>query len=494
MADAHLPFAKVFAEHGRREFPGRDGVHRGWKAIRNLAHRSLAVRLGVAVVGLAVTLQFGCGAAYSGFMKAPLKRLEQGDYDGALARIEKPGGDTNKLLYRLERGIILHYQGAHAASDSEFDKAERLVDKHYTRSLSREIAALLTNDAIRAYSGEEYERALIHYYRAMNHWYLGNAEGALVECRKANHRLQEFARAADYELGYKNDAFLQYLTGLLYEAEGELNDAYVSYQDAVTGYAAYRESFGLRPPRSLATDLTKLARDLGYEDDVDRYVEQFRLRPEELAGTRGAEIIVLAESGFIARKRQRDIDLPILENDHVGHVWVASERVVHRYHHPRRYQNVEYWLRVSLPEYQPVRSQVQRVRLVAGDRAADGVLVEDLDAIAVKSFEQKEGSVLLRTVARALVKYAATKKAEEESSILGALVNIFGVGTEAADTRGWLSLPKSIWMLRLEVPPGTVDLDLEFLTEEGRVVDQHRFDGVELALERPVFLSHRSFR
>ena len=52
----------------------------------------------------------GCGAAYSGYMGRALQLLEKGDYRGALSRLEKPVGNTNKLLYHLETGLIMHYQ------------------------------------------------------------------------------------------------------------------------------------------------------------------------------------------------------------------------------------------------------------------------------------------------------------------------------------------------------------------------------------------------
>jgi hypothetical protein len=458
-----------------------------------LIQNKRTVRLNALIICLAALLETGCGAAYSGFMKAPLKRLEGRDYEGALAKLQKPAGDTDKLLYRLERGLILHYQGEYEASDRQFEKAERLIDKHYTRSVVREVGAFLTNDAIRAYSGEEYERALIHYYRALNSLNLGDTENALVECRKANLRLQDFAAAAEYELTYRNDAFLQYLTGLLYEAEGEWNDAYISYRDALKGYRAYRETFGTRMPSALQRDITELAMALGYEEDVEEYSERFDLQPEDLRQPQGVEVIVFAESGFIARKHQREISMPILEEDD-GPVWEVSEKAVHRYHHPRRYRKVDYWLRVALPEYVPVRSQVSGVRLSGAGSMVQGVLMEDLDAIAIKSFEEKERTVLLRTAARALAKYLAVKKIEEESSVLGALFNLFGSSVEAADTRGWLSLPKTIWMVRVWLPPGTADLDLEFLNAGGRVVDSHRFEGIELQGSRPVVLSHRSFK
>ncbi|MBT4497517.1 MAG: hypothetical protein HOC74_07340, partial [Gemmatimonadetes bacterium] len=74
----------------------------------------------------------GCGAAYSGYMGGSLKRMGNRDYEGALAKLEKPDGKTNKLLYRLEKGLIFHYQGQYEFSNREFEKAERLIDDLYT--------------------------------------------------------------------------------------------------------------------------------------------------------------------------------------------------------------------------------------------------------------------------------------------------------------------------------------------------------------------------
>ena len=132
-------------------------------------------------IGLVLLLFLhGCGIAYSGYMSHSLKRLEKGDYEGALGKLEKPDSKTNKLLYYLEKGLILHYQGQYEASNLEFERAERLSDVLYTRSVSREVAALLSNDSVVAYRGEEFELALVHYYRAMNYQRLGDRQAALV--------------------------------------------------------------------------------------------------------------------------------------------------------------------------------------------------------------------------------------------------------------------------------------------------------------------------
>ena len=155
---------------------------------------------------------------------------------------------------------------------------------------------------------------------------------------------------------------------------------------------------------------------------------------------------------------------------------------------------MKYWLRIALPVFRPSRSAVAGVRLRVGDQVTPGWLVEDLNAIAARSLKEKQDSILLRTAARAVFKWVATKKAEDKSEIFGFFVNLFGAGTEAADTRSWVSLPQTIWMARTEVPPGTTSVVLEFINAGGSVIDQHVFTDVDVSGDRPLFLSWRSFR
>ena len=466
-------------------------------------------------IGLVLLLFLhGCGIAYSGYMSPSLKRLEKGDYEGALGKLENPDSKTNKLLYYLEKGLILHYQGQYEASNLEFERAERLSDVLYTRSVSREVAALLSNDSVIAYRGEEFELALVHYYRAMNYQRLGDRQAALVECRKANLKLEDYAQKAEYKLSYKNDAFLQYMTGLFYEAEGEWNDSYISYKDALKGYRAYDEAFGLRVPRMLLVDLARLASRLGYDDEVAEFVERYRLRPDELKPAPGGEIVVFVENGFVPRKRQVEYSVPIMEGEQKVALWTVSERAVHRYRHPRVYHRgrVDYWLKVALPEYREVNSQVAGVRLRAGEESAIATEVEDLDAIAQRTFAQKFDTIMLRTVARNLAKYLASKSIEKAfesddydkdknkwakeglGEVLGGLVNLFGAATEAADTRSWLSLPRSIRIARLPVTGGMAAPTLEFIDDRGQVVFVEPLPEVQVGAGQKIFLNFRTFR
>ena len=479
---------------------------------------SLMQRSSRSVIGLSVVLLLllsGCGAAYSGYVSGSLNQLEKGNYEAALGKLEKPTGKTNKLLYHLEKGLILHYQGQYEASNLEFAEAERVSDQLYTRSVSRHVAAMVSNDAVIAYRGEEFELALIHYYRAMNYARLGDRQAALVECRKANQKLEGYAQQAEYELSYKNDAFLQYMTGLFFEAEGEWNDAYISYKDALKGYRAYDAAFGSQVPHILLIDLARLAGRLGYEDEVAEYTERYQLELGELQPVSGGEIVVFVESGFVPRKHQVEFNMPIMKGEKGVKTWTVSERAVHRYHHPHTYQRrrVDYWLKVALPEYREVQSQVAGVRLRAGNQSATAAVGEDLAAIAQQTFTEKFDSILLRAVARNLVKYLASKGIEKVfeddeddeddenawvkegvGQALGGLVNLLGAATEAADTRSWLSLPRTIHIARLSVPPGTAAPTLEFIDARGQVLSVETLPEVAVAAGEKVFLNFRTFR
>ncbi|MBT6144267.1 MAG: hypothetical protein HOH74_02485 [Gemmatimonadetes bacterium] len=440
---------------------------------------------------LLVTIS-GCAAGYARYMGGTLRRMERRDWAAALEKLEKPSGDTNLLLYRFEKGLILHYGGQWEASNRQFEQAEGLIDRH-VRSVSREVASLLTNDAVRPYGGEEHERVLIHYFRALNYAHLGQLESALVECRKANLRLADHAQASEVQLSYLNDAFLQYMTGLFYEATGEVNDAYISYRDAAKGYAAYAEAFGQAPPVSAATDLRRTTRRLGFFAEWEEAKQQWALPTgPDLPAPGPGVITVFAETGIVGRKIDESISIPITARDHSRDVRVVSRRAVHRYHHPIHQGRVKYWLRMALPAWRSEPSRVHGVRLRSGGAVTEGWLVEDIDAIARRTLDEKMDGILARTAARVITKTLVTEAAEEESDILGFLVGLFGAGTEAADTRSWTSLPAAIWMARIQPPPGTGQVTLEFLDAGGRVIDVHSFTDVAVGAG-PVFLNWRSF-
>src|SRR5690625_3100347 len=96
------------------------------------------------LAGLILTAT-GCSALFSGYDLAPsgmnrsddaLRRLlERGEATAALEQGTDAAPD-DALLDALYRGILAHYGGEYAASDSALARAAELAEERYTKSVS----------------------------------------------------------------------------------------------------------------------------------------------------------------------------------------------------------------------------------------------------------------------------------------------------------------------------------------------------------------------
>lgn len=454
---------------------------------------------GTAAVALAVVLLSGC-ASYSQKALAVRDPLIRGDLEAAQSFLEKeqPGGKG--LPYLFELGLVQRERGEYRASNATFEDAEQLVDELYTKSVSKEILALATSDETIPYDGEIWERVLVNYYRALNYVDLGDFESALVECRKLNQKLQVYTDSSDDPPTYRTDAFAQYVTAILYEASGDLNDAWVSLRLADEGYAHYLEAYGVPPPPSLASDLLRIATDYGYDDDLDRLRERYpdaTFTPTSELMQEG-EIVVFYGEGFVPPKIQEEVTIPLLktewEDDHEDYARKLS-RPGYR-HRKYKKSELEYLLRIALPAYAPRAPGDLPGHAVVETDGASGrtVVAEDLDAIARHGLEDRMGGILFKTILRALGKYALTRGVEDKTGKVGGiLANLVTAATEKADTRSWITLPRTIQMTRLRVEPGVHDVEITCFDAHGALLNRVVFEDVEVGAGQVRILSHRTF-
>lgn len=441
-------------------------------------------------LSLGIALQ-GCTtyAHFSGDIRTSLRAR---NYEAARAQIAKAKKGGNQLLYLLENGLLAHYEGRYAASNRYFADVERLSAQLFTRSVSREAAALVTNDAVRKYRGHSFEMVAVHYYRALNYWYLGLPEDALVECRKANLKLAQYA-IHNGQASYKNDAFIHYITGLFYEATGEFNDAYISYGHARDAYSHYEKTFDLAPPQAVATDLEHMAAALDGEGTDARLASFNGMRFAKSAGN--GELVLFLEIGFIPRKVEEEIELPLYEDDLKRGEEAHKVAVdISRRHRVYPIGDVEYWLRVALPKYEIVAPRTDRVRIRAGDRVVQTQIAQNYAAIAKASLKDDYPKIMVRTIARGFVKYLAYREADKKDKVLGFFANLLNVATEIADTRSWVSLPHNIQIGRVELPPGTHAITLDALDASGRIIETETFHQVEIHPGQRTFLNHRVYQ
>jgi len=429
---------------------------------------------------LSLALLTGC-AGYASYAPVIDSAMTGGDYEAALQAVEKIDKGKSELLYCYERGTVLRAQGKYAESNLAFERADALIEELYTRSVTREVAAIAVSETIAKYRGDSFEAVLANYYRLLNYLDMRDVAGALVECRRLNHKLQILRDAGET---FVDDPFLQYLTALVYEMGNEPGSAEVSYRTALGGYAKGINGAGAPPPW-LACDAAANLRRQGDGAGALAY-DSLGACPAPESGT--GRVFVLIETGRVLRKLQNDIVLPILETDR----WDNNERYAHELA-KRRGQNyesvkVKYWLRVSLPSLEPRPPQVLHAVVRATPRGDErgaqldvpGVPVEDFDRYAAAAFKEKEGTVLVRAIVRGIGKYTATQQASEKDEGLGAVVNILGAITETADTRSWTTLPSSVMMARVNLPPGIWRLDAEVMDANGLCIYRLAFGEVDV--------------
>lgn len=419
--------------------------------------------------------------------------------DAIMARAESEYGTRNRLLYSMDRGMTLHLAGDYVQSNGQLESAVQEVERLYTRTIRTETAAFLTNDNLLPYEGDAYEHVMINVIKALNYAAMGQLMEAVVEARQIDHRLNVLSDRVNETDGYREDAFARYLTGMLYEATGDLNNAFIAYRKAYEIYEATRAWARTPLPPMLRADLLRTTDALHMTTEFDEYRRQFPetrwLSPSEHPDL--AQVVVISYNGRAPRKEDHYLDLPVslsalqlvLLNRGVTHASNRQER--------RAADSILYGLngrvvRVALPRLIPQKTQVlyEDVTLIPrGGAAISGKseLMYNGTALAEKSLADRMTGMTTKALARAAIKFAAAEGATRGAQhavnkgdaqwvglIVGLLAHGLAVATEEADTRSWRTLPDEIQISRLWVPAGEYESRIQTVTRTGgaaRTVD-----------------------
>ncbi len=410
--------------------------------------------------------------------------LYQGQYteaDSALEKSKSNYGLRNEVLYFLDRAMVLHLAGRYAESNTFLDKAESRMEELYTRSITAEAGAMLTNDNLLPYEGEDFEKVMVNVIGALNYVYLHQWDDALVEARKIDHKLNTFNDKYEKKNVYKEDAFARYLTGLLYEAKMEYNDAFIAYRMAYETYGVYGKDYGTQLPPPLPGDLLRLTESLHLDEEHNFYRNTFSDTSWVTQDQKSweGEIIFISLDGRAPVKTDYFIDAPV--PDSRGGI---------------------YFLRVALPKFVIQPDELDHVEVKLFDSGGvvssqEMFVAEDIAAIAVKDLEDRIGRITAKAIARATAKYLAAleiRKKVKDDPFAEMLVklgtNIYTIASEQSDKRSWQTLPGQIRMARLAVPPGSYTLVAEYYAGNHRLVMKKSYP-VNLMVGEKVFLTNR---
>jgi len=451
---------------------------------------------------------------------------------------------------------LKHLDGQYKASNKNMQSAADIAENLETKSAGDMFKVALTNPRSGPYRGTKYEKVLIHYYKAMNYIKMAAEnpdqksrylEAARVEARQIDIKLTAiqkeegtYKEARDKKknlfgklmqifnalegkmdkdkLIYREDAYIRYLAGLVYEQNGELDEARVSYQNAAELYEkGYAEQYGL------GSDMTELAwfdairvmRDSGdWEGDWQRLATD-KLSPakrKKLDSFKpgAGQLVIIQDTGLVPPRDELNIKMtmdtygkalelqPLLHGDRLQREdqmsWfysMYSDRgaisVISNYMDRGVYGAIEglytkrislslAWplveavklpetmkslgmlgVRVTVPYYRPFQPDFMETMLWVDDQQF-GTLAEaeSIAQLAVQEQFLNADADLKAAVAREVLKNTLTSQVAGAMgggglAFVGGLVN---AATSAAETRNWLTLPYSIRVQRIALPPG----------------------------------------
>ncbi len=403
-------------------------------------------------------------ASYSQQLQQTRRAMLAADVVGALSHLPKQGKGHNaynlSLLEQARLNFVLAkwpesealFSMAYQDIERENEKAKIQISKGFEQA-----GAVVSNDSAIEYMVPAYEQSMLHSYQALNYVFQDDLSAALVEIRRANlvqeqalrDNQQEIEQAieklqaqgvassslyqaygvmapeiAELKNGFQN-SYTFYLSGVLYEATGELNDAYIDYKRALE----------ISPDNIfLQRDVIRLAGLLKMTDDLASFTERYTSSNnlESPIASNDGELVLFYEQGVIAARREARLSLPV------------STR-----HGDMRFFSV------SLPSYSDDIGRAKPLTLTFEQQQYQSNEIVKLQALAMKTLEQQLPAMVTRQVIRLLAKERLRRKMKQQGGDIGnILASLYNLASEHADTRSWQTLPQNIQILRVSLPPG----------------------------------------
>ena len=395
--------------------------------------------------------------------------LAAGNFEKASERLEqyrekKVYQEKDRVLYYLNKGLVLHYQEEYSKSNDNLDRADFVMEELFTRSVSKALLSAMMNDNALDYSGEVYDEIYVNIFKALNFIGLNDFAGAYVEIKRLNDKLRQMdtkygewvdkwndddttgIRIEKRATGFYEDALANYLSYLIFREDGEIDNARISYENTRDAWRLYPEVYDFPKPAFLEND--------------PRYSGTF--------------LNILAFTGHSPRKVAVGGKITTFENfiiisDPAGQknkIWLNLPGLEEGWH-----------FKFSFPEMKNQTSVVNQIKVfINGQESAELQLLEDMGRVANFTFEAKKHIIYLKTITRTVVKGIVAHKAKEklkketkteDNFILRNIINL-GVdaifdATENPDLRIWSSLPRNCYAGEIELPPGVHDIRIQFI-------------------------------
>ncbi len=453
--------------------------------------RALAVLMLVPVL-------YSC-ASYNKSMVSYYDNLRAKDYEKATQSLEQNKllkKDRNALLYNLEMGKLYRLQNNFATSNLYLNAADNLMENSF-KSFSDIAVGNLINPMRQTYKGEDHEKFMMHFYKALNYAALGKTEDAVVEARRitlSTYRQED--KFVNKDNRYSKDAFALNLQGMIYEMAGDINNAFISYRNAAELFVNNKnEYYGVTLPEQLKKDLIRTSLAMGFIGEQYQYEKVFNASFTS-ANTNSGELILFLEEGNAPIKEENNFFLTATKDGINSFNYVDANG----YNTNFNFNNAAYNIaddklasirtfKLALPTYRVQYFQPQNIVVSNDSVFYNTEMAQNINSVTVNVMKERflieMGNALARQLTKKLMEKGAEalaegiarstdkrevadstntekekleKKKEDNinkvGNIAGLAMNIFNTVNEKADTRNWQSLPAYVHYVRIPLHEG----------------------------------------
>jgi len=146
-----------------------------------------------------------------------------------------------------------------------------------------------------------------------------------------------------------------------------------------------------------------------------------------------------------------------------------------------------YNFKFEFPELIPTPSEINSIEVYADCILLGRLeLLEDMNKVAMQSFEVKKRMIFFKTLIRAITKGVGAKKIgnelEEKTSpgvgcILAGLTNLLADISEQADLRAWSTMPGYALVGEYSILPGKYTIELRVLDRNNQAINRFYYDN-----------------
>lgn len=389
--------------------------------------------------------------------------IYRGDYAQASKQLDEgklKKQKRNQLLYFLNKGTVLFMNNQPQESNKYFQQADYFIED-YQKNIGLKAASFLTNPSIQTYEGENFEKVMVHYYTTLNYLQQGLLDQALVECKRMQLKLDKIT---DYYKGknkYKNDAFVHLLTGIVYDAQKDFNNAFIAYRNAYKIYnEEYATNLNTSVPQQLKEDLIRTALLTGFTEEARQYKNEFNLNHLTLENFKNtSSLVCFWNNGFGPIKDQWSINFSITQGANGWVNFVNHDLGLNfPYYAGNDSKSINSLkvIRVAFPRYISREPVYENATLTIDSLGIQQKLelVQNIDKIAYVSLQDRMLKELSEALLRLAVKQVATAQLRKENDALGSALSVVNAISEQADTRNWQTLPNTINYTRVTLPAG----------------------------------------